>query len=50
MSFGMGGGAGGVPNPNNDFQVANPPGDGVSSAAQALNAGLDLEMGSQVLS
>ena len=25
------GGVGGVPNPNNDFQVANPPGDGISS-------------------
>ena len=33
MSFGMpGAGAmGGVPNPNRDFQVANPPSDGVSS-------------------
>ena len=33
MSFGMHGGGmgGGVPNPNNDFQVANPPSDGVSS-------------------
>ena len=38
MSFGMGGGAGGVPNPNNDFQVANPPGDGVSSLSWSPTA------------
>ena len=40
MSFGMHGGGmgGGVPNPNNDFQVANPPSDGVSSLSWSPTA------------
>ena len=38
MSFGMGGGAGGVPTPTTIFQVANPPGDGVSSLSWSPTA------------
>jgi mRNA export factor len=40
MSFGMPtqGSMGGVPNPNRDFQVANPPADGVSSLSWSPSA------------